>query len=176
MLNDLQVIGPQVSLPRRVAASVTRFEVGEPLYSEATMTGGVALTNVYVLAASDFVENGINYFGGIAIKRAKPSTTGTLVAQTVNTANPIPYSGRLRGKAEVSGSIDTAAELLALIGDVTRIDYNSTGAPDGTQLYTIKDVAAQDTDLLQIVEGDISNGTLDLLVDQLAYRIANTYA
>ncbi len=175
MLNDLQVIGPTVTLPRRVAASATRFEVGEPLYSTATLATGAASANTYVLAAVDFVTNGTNYFGGIAIKSALPQETGTLVAQLVNTANPIPYAGRIRGKAETVGNIDTDAELLAIIGDVTRVSYSATGAVDGGELYTIKDTAAAATDLFQIVEGNIANGTLDLLVDPLAYRIDNDY-
>lgn len=176
MINDLKVIGPQATLPRRVAASATRFEVGEPLISDATLGTGTATSNVYVLAAADFVNAGTNYFGGIAIKRALPLKTGTLIAQTVMTTNPIAYAGRLRGQAEVSGSIDTAAELLALIGNVTRVDYNVSGAPDGTQLYTIKDVEAADADLFQVLEGNISLGSLDVLVDHHAYRIDNDYS
>ncbi len=175
MKNDLQVIGPQATLPRRVAASATRFEVGEPLYSTATLVTGTATANTYVLAVVDFVTSGTNYFGGIAIKRALPLGSGTLVAQTVMTTNPIPYAGRMRGIAEVSGSIDTVAELLALIGNVTRVGYNASGGTDGGELYTIKDVESADTDLLQIVEGNISRGTLDVLVDPHAYRIANDY-
>lgn len=175
MKNDLQVIGPQATLPRRVAASATRFEVGEPLYSIATLTTGTASVNTYVLAVVDFVTSGTNYFGGIAIKRALPLNSGTLIAQTVMTTNPIPYAGRMRGIAEVSGSIDTAAELLALIGNVTRVKYDATGAPDSTQLYTIKDVESSNTDLLQIVEGNIARGTLDVLIDPHAYRINNAY-
>jgi len=172
---DLQVRGPQVSLPRRVAASATRFEIGEPLYSAATLSSGVASANTYVLAAADFVTNGTNYFGGIAIKRCLPLTTGTLIAQTVVTTNPIPYAGRIQVKVETSGNVDTDAETLALIGDVTRIDYDATGAADGGELYTVKDTAGQDTDLFQILEGDAAAGTLDLLVDPLAYRIDNDY-
>ena len=175
MLRDLQVIGPQVTLPRRVAASATRFEVGEPLYSTATLSSGVASANTYVLAAADFVTNGTNYFGGIAMKEALPLETGTLVAQTAMTANPIAYAGRIRGKAETAASIDTAAELLGVIGDVTRVDYDATGAVDGGESYTIKDTASVDTDLFQIVEGSVAHGTLDILVDQLAYRIDNDY-
>lgn len=176
MKGDLQVIGPQASLPRRVAASATRIEVGEPLYSAATLSSGVASSNTYVLAAADFVINGTNYFGGVSIKRSLPLGTGTLVAQTMMTANPIAYAGRLRGKGETAASVDTDAEILALIGDVTRVDYNSTGGTDGGELYTVKETAAQDTDLFQIVEGDAATGTLDLLVDHHAYRIDNDYS
>lgn len=176
MKGDLEVKGPQAHLPRRIAASATRYEVGEPLYSTATLSSGVASSNTYVLAAGDFVQNGTNYFGGIAMKRCLPLATGTVVAHTTMTANPIPYAGRIRGKAETTASIDTASELLGVIGDVTRIDYSATGASDSGELYTVKETAGQDTDLFQIVEGDIALGILDLLVDQAAYRIDNDYS
>jgi len=175
MKGDLQVIGPQATLPLRVAASATRYEVGEPLYSAATLSSGVASANTFVLAAADFVINGTNWFGGVAIKRCLPLTTGTVVAHTTMAARPVPYCGRLRGKGETAASVDTDAEILAVIGDVTRVDYNSSGGADGGELYTVKETAAQDTDLLTIVEGNAAKGTLDLLVDPLAYRIDNDY-
>ena len=91
------------------------------------------------------------------------------------TVNPVPYAGRIRGKAETAANVDTDAEILALIGDVTRLGYSATGGVGSTQLYTIKDTAEQDTDLFQIVEGNYAQGTLDVLVDPLAYRIDNDY-
>lgn len=176
MKGDLEVKGPQFALPRRIAASATRFEVGEPLYSAATLGSGVASSNTFVLAAADFVQNGTNWFGGIVLKRAEPLETGTITAQTAMTMNPIPYAGRIRGKAETVASIDTAAELLGVLFDVTRIDYSANGASDGGELYTIKETGAQDTDLLQIVDGDNATGVLELWVDPLAYRIDNDYS
>jgi hypothetical protein len=109
------------------------------------------------------------------MKEALPVETGTLVAQTAMTANPIPYAGRIRGKVETAANIDTAAELLGVIGDITRVDYDATGAVDSGESYTIKAVASVDTDLFQILEGNVAHGTLDILVDPLAYRIDNDY-
>jgi len=50
---DLQVIGFAQQIPRRIAASTTRFYAGEPLHSTATSTSGAASANVYVPAAAD---------------------------------------------------------------------------------------------------------------------------
>jgi hypothetical protein len=171
MLGDLSVIGDSFTRPRYVAASATRFEVGEPLYSTATMSSGVASSNTWVLAAADFPVLGTHTFGGVAIEEALPKKTGTLVAQKVNCACPIPHSGLIRGKAESAAAIDTDAELLAIINDAILIDYNSTGGTDGGELYTIKTVASADTSGFAIINGNVYNGTLDVEVYATVYRI-----
>lgn len=173
MRGDLTVIGMQGSYPVRVAASATRFEVGEPIISTATLSSGAASANTFALAAADCVVLGTNFLGGIALKAARPFQTGTLVAQTVNVSRPIPHIGRIEGKAETSGNVDTAAELLAIIQDATLIDYDATGGTDGGELYTIKDTASADTSAFQIVEGNTAKGTLQVVVDARAYRIDN---
>ncbi len=49
---DLSVIGPQATIPRRIAASATRFEYGEPIIQDsATITSGTSSANVFTLAA-----------------------------------------------------------------------------------------------------------------------------
>lgn len=172
MRGDLSVHGPQFTRERRVAASATRFEAGEPLYSTATMSSGAASANTWVLAAADFCVLGSQTtFGGVCLNGALPYKTGTLVAQTVITAGPIPHAGIMRGKAEVAASVDTAAELLAIINDATLVDYNSTGGSDGGELYTIKETASADTSAFVIVAGNTSRGTLDVEVYATAYRI-----
>lgn len=169
MRADLEVVGFTQTLPRRISASATRFYAGEPLHSTATSSSGAASANDYVVAAADTPVIGTHRFGGIAIANSLP-VTGTIVAQTVNAACPIPWLGRIRGKGEVAASIDTAAELLGLIGDYTLIDYNSTGGVGSTPLYTIKVLASADTSGLEIVEGNIFKGTLDVTVDGRSYR------
>lgn len=170
MRADLQVVGPQGTHNVRVAAASTRFETGEPLHSVATQASGAASANVYVLAAADTPVIGTHRLGGIANKGARPHLTGALVAQEVPLARPIPQIGLIRGRAETSGNIDTAAELLAIIQDYTLIDYNATGASDGGELYTIKDAASADTSGLEIVNGNTAKGLLDVIVDNRAYR------
>jgi len=170
MRGDLSVIGLQFTRPRKVAASATRFEAGEPLYSTATMSSGVASSNTWVLAAADFPVLGTHTFGGVALKGALPYKTGTLVAQTATCACPAPMAGIIRGKAKTAASYDTAAEILAVLNDAVLIDYNSTGAPDGGELYTV-DVAAADTSGFAIVDGNPAKSTLDVEVYATVYRI-----
>lgn len=172
MRGDLQVItNAQVSRPVRIAASATRFEAGEPLHSVATSSSGAANVNTYVLAAADTPVIGTHRFGGVAQEGAEPkNSTGTIVAHTTHVAQPVPNIGRIRGSAETAASVDTAAELLALIGDYTLINYDATGATDGGELYTIKEAASADSSGLEIVEGNTSKGLLEVVVDARAYR------
>lgn len=170
MRADLSVIGFAQTLPRRVAASATRYEVGEPLHCVGTLSSGATTVNTYVLAAADTPVVGTHRFGGVAISHCQPFSTGTVVAHTAMGSCPVPNVGRIRGKGETAANVDTDAEILLIIGDVTLIDYSSTGASDGGELYTIKDTASADTSGLEIVEGNAAKGTLDVVVDARAYR------
>lgn len=170
MRADLSVIGFAHTLPVRIAASATRYEVGEPAHSLAALTNGVADVNTYVLAAADTPVIGTHKFGGIFISACKPVPSGTVVAHTGMTSRPIPNVGRIRGKGETAASIDTESEILGLIQDLTLIDYNATGGTDGGELYTIKVAASADTHGLEIVDGNVAKGTLDVVVDPRAYR------
>jgi len=177
MIADLSVIGPQATIPRRIAASSTRFYYGEPLIqAAASFTSGAASANVFTVAATDIGVIGTDNFGGIAIKESLPLTTGTLVAQTTQAACPVGYLGRIRGVAETVGNIDTEAELLAIIQDAVLIDYDATGSTISGPSYTIKDTAAADTSAFQIVAGNVTKGTLDVIMDPRFYRIGNTIA
>ena len=170
MRADLSVIGPAFRIPVRVAASATRFEVGEPAHSLAALTSGVADVNTYVLAAADTPVIGTHKFGGIFVSPCEPQPSGTVIAQYAVTSRPIANAGRIRGKAEVAGSVDTLSELVGLLQDVSLIDYSATGASDGGELYTIKVAAAADTHGLEIVGGDFVKGLLECIVDPRAYR------
>ena len=173
-LGDISVVGPQFSMERRIAASATRYEVGEPLYLDgATYTTGTASSNVFELVDADAIVLGTDTFGGVAMSRARPLETGTLVAHTANSTNPTPGTGMLRAKAETAASVDTDAELLLIINDATLIDYNATGAADGGELYTIKEVGAADTSAFTIRAGNPAKSTLDVTIDVRGYRLAN---
>lgn len=172
MRADLSVVGLQFTRPRRVAASATRFEAGEPIHSTATMNGsGVASSNTWVLAAADTVVLGTHTLGGVALKGALPFKTGTLTAQTALCACPIPHAGLIRGKAETAGSVDTDAELLLILNDATLIDYNATGGTDGGELYTIKEAVSADTSGFAIINGNPAKSTLDVEAYATVYRI-----
>ena len=176
MVGDLAVIGPALSLPRRIPASATRFYAGEPLYTDATLAAGVSTAgsavgaNTWEVAEVDILTIGTHKFGGIAIERAKG--VGTLVAHTVIASNPIANLSRIRGKGETAADWDTASELLGFIQDVTHIDYASTGGPNSKPKYTIKTAAGTpaDTAGFEIIDGNVALGTVDISVDFRAYR------
>lgn len=170
MRGDLSVQGLQSSFPVAVAASSTRFEVGEPLHNTGSYSSGANSTNVFVLAAADTPVVGTHNFGGVASEPALPFGTGTLVDQFTVLNRPVPNVGLIRGKAESAAAIDTAAELSAILMDAVLIDYNATGATDGGELYTIKNSASADTSGLTIVNGNTSTGTLDVTLDPRACR------
>ena len=170
MKADLRVIGPAANFKRYLASGGTGIQAGEPLHSLATLSSGAASVNQYVLAAADTPVVGTHKFGGIAIKNSLNVAAGTTRAQFLNTANPVPSIGRIRGKAETAANVDTLAELVAILQDTVLIDYNATGAVDGGELYTIKDTASADTSGLEIADGNIALQTLDVSVVSVAYR------
>ena len=176
MVGDLAVIGPAPVLPRRIAASVTRFYAGEPLYTDATLASGVSTAgsavgaNTWEVAEVDILTIGTHKFGGIAVEGAKG--VGVLTAHTVMSANPVSHLSRIRGKGETYADWDTASELLGFIQDVTHIDYAATGGPNNKPKYTIKTAAETpaDTAGFEIVDGNVALGTVDVVVDFRAYR------
>lgn len=109
-------------------------------------------------------------FGGVAISRALPLSTGTIVAHTAQAACPVASLARIRGKGETAANWDTDTELLGFIQDVTLIDYNATGAADGGELYTIKTTGGADTNGLEIVAGIPALQLVEVVVDPRAYR------
>src|SRR3990167_3161381 len=168
---DLRVIGPCAAWGRYLVAGGTAIQAGEPLHSLAALTTGTADVNTYVLAAADTPVIGTHKFGGIALEPSENVAAGTVKEQFLNAANPVPYVGRIRGKAEVFASADTLTELALIIQDVTLIDYNATGAADGGQLYTIKEAdSGADTSGLEIVGGIPALGLIDVTVCAQAYR------
>lgn len=174
MKGDLTVSGPSSSMNHRIAASATRFDVGEPLYYDAvTLSSGAASANTAELMDADGIVLATDTFAGVALKGARPFVTGTVVAHETLTACPIGAAGLIEGKAETAANIDTAAELIAITGDVVLIDYDATGASDGGPLYTIQDTATADTSAFTIRGGNTSLGTLKVSVDVRAYRMDN---
>lgn len=174
MKADLSVVGFTQEIPRRIAAAATRFYAGEPLHGLGALTAGVINTNTFVVAAAATPVIGTHRFGGVAIKNALPDGSAAVIAHTTMASCPIGDLGRIRGKGKTLANIDTDAELLGIIGDVTLIDYAATGSPSNGPLYTINDTASANTSGLEIVEGNIYRGTLDVVVDPRAYR--NTIA
>ena len=173
MKADLKVIGPAANWPRYLVAGGTSIQTGEPVHSVATSSGGVATANTAVLAAADTPIIGTHRFMGVANENSENDTAATPLVkeQFLNCSIPVPNVGRLRGKAETVASVDTLTELALLIQDFVLIDYNATGASDGGQLYTIKELASADTSGLELVGGNTALQTLDAVVDARAYRL-----
>ena len=171
MRNDLKIIGNCGTMVRNIAASATRYEIGEPIIVETwSLTNGAANTNTFTLAATDVGVIDADIFGGVAMSRCRPLGTGTVVAHKMLCATPIGVNEKIRAKAETVASINTAAKLLALVGDAMLINYDSTGGTDGGELYTIEVVAAANTSAFQLIDGDIVRGTLDVWCAKDFYR------
>jgi len=170
MKADLSVVGPAASFPRFITSGGTAIKAGEPLHGLGALTNGVINTNTFVLAAADTPVIGTHRFGGIAMKDSENAAAGTTLTQYLNAGCPVPYVGRIRGRAETVASVDTESELNGLIGDVVLIDYNSTGGADGGELYTIKEVGSADTSGLEIVGGNPATSQLEVTVCAQAYR------
>lgn len=170
MKADLKVVGPCAIFPHYVVAGGTKIRVGEPTHNLGTFSSGASSVNTCVLAAADTPVIGTHRFTGVANEDALLVAAGTVLEQTLNMALPVPYVGRIRGKAETAANVDTLTELALIWDDAVLIDYNSTGASDSGPLYTIKDVASADTSGLQIVGGNIALQTLDVAVAAQAYR------
>lgn len=170
MTGDLKVVGPKAIFPHYVVAGGTKIRVGEPTHNLGTLSSGASSVNTCVLAAADTPVIGTHRFTGIANENALLAANSTTLEQLLNMALPVPYVGRIRGRAETVASVDTLTEAALLIGDVVLIDYAATGASDGGPLYTIKNSASADTSGLEIVSIDIATQLIDVVVDARAYR------
>ena len=93
----------------------------------------------------------------------KVDSAGTVVAHKLRVVVPIPSVTRIRGKAKTAANIDTDAELLLILWDY--VDFDLT-----TAVYTIDDTAAADASALTVVDGNITKGTLDVVVSAIGMR------
>jgi hypothetical protein len=171
MKHDLQVIGLSCGVrPFRIAASATRFYAGEPIHTNATYSSGAITSNTWVVAAVDTPIVGTYMLGGIASRDAQVNSAGTVIAQKAEVIVPIPWLTRIRGEAQTPASIDTDAELLLVLYDVTLLSYSATGSSLSGPLYNIIQTATADSSGLTIIDGDIVKGTIDVIVDPRALR------
>jgi len=161
---DISMIGVSGGArPYRVAASATRGYAGDPINNLGVRTSGASSVNTVVVLTDGKPIVGTDQFIGIASENMKVNSAGTVVAHTLSVGVPIPQCTRIRGKAETPASIDTDAELLLILFDATSFGLSGT-------TYTISETAASDTEGLMIVEGNITKGTLDVVVDARVMR------
>lgn len=162
--NNLAVIGVSGGARKyRVAASATRFYAGEPMNSLSALTSGAANVNTIVVITDNKPVIGTDNFVGISSKDAVVNSSGTVTAQTTDVIVPIPYITKIRGKAKTATNLNTDTLLLGLLWDAVVFDLT-------TAVYTIDETAQANTGGLQIVDGDIVKGTLDVIVDARAMR------
>lgn len=162
---DLEVKGITAGVNRyRVAASATRSYAGEPVMTTPTYSGGTTNSNTVIRVSDNKPTIGTDDFVGVLVKDFEVSSAAVVTAHYTKVACPIPYATRIRGKAETKANIDTQTELTGVLFDLTRFD-NST-----TTSYKIQAGGEADAGGLQIVDGSITRGTLDVVVDARAMR------
>src|SRR3990167_2689451 len=166
---DLRAVGITAGVTRhRVAASATRTYAGKPLKSTLPYTTGVATAagNTVAQCADNEPIIGTDEFRGICSQDFTTTsiTDTTIIAHYTEAISFIPYATKVRGQAETKANIDTQTELTGVLGDLTR--FHRSSAP----VYRIQAGGEADTGGLQIVDGNISRGTLDCFVDARVMR------
>lgn len=157
---DMRVVGPSFNKVYDTDANSTDILVGEPVNLYGTYTSGAASAN-YALALTDGKPViGTDNFGGIAAENSDHTAS---VDGTVRVTKVFPFLSEIWGKAKSAAAIDTAAELLAIKGDVVLFDLTSS-------TYTIDQAAAADTSGLRIEDGNTAKGELGVTVDVRALR------
>ena len=117
---DIVVIGSAANQRHRVAASATRFYVGEPLNGVITYSSGVAATNTLSQAvdATPVISTATTCFVGIAAEDAPVGTDTTVDADWIMVTEPIANFTRMRAKGKTVGNFDTLTEFIGLLWDL----------------------------------------------------------
>jgi hypothetical protein len=120
-------------------------------------------TNYVIALASGDPEIGTDEFAGIVQSQSTETASADGV---VNVYSMLPGLTQLRGKATTAGNVDTAAKLLGLINDWICIDVTGAGTNGPTGVFTFDEDEGTDPNVhaFKVVDGDISAGTLDVLV------------
>ena len=161
---DIKVVGVTAGVNRyRVAASATRGYAGEPVMTTPTYTTGTTNSNTVIVVTDNKPTIGTDDFIGILAQDMSVNSSGTVLASYTRVSCPIPYCTRIRGKAETKANIDTQTELTGVLFDLTRFHLASSA-------YRIQAGGEADTGGLQIVDGSITRGTLDCVVDARVMR------
>ena len=136
------------------------FVVGEPV-----KLGGTGTNFVILLVSTDPVVNVNTEFVGIV---GGADTSTNTADGFVEVTTILPMQTVIRGKAQDASNISTAAELLAL-----RYDWVAFERAGGSETaITINENSDAVTNGLQIIDGDIVKGTLDIIVSGKATSAA----
>jgi len=155
------------------------------LYAEDRTTSGLPATmlpgepvkvassgaNYVTLISTGDPEVGTDEFVGIV---RKESTETASADGRVEVTTIVPGKTVLRGKATTSSNINTAAKLYGVMHDWVCFDAAWTSSARGS--FTIDEDEGSDPDVhgLNIIDGDIIKGTLDVLVHTMA-QMAGPY-
>lgn len=168
MVNDIKVLsghGPVVTHEvddRTTSSVVAALEPGEPIKKSG---------NFVIPVATGDPEVGTDEFVGIVRKQSTETSTEDGKVEAVGF---IPGLTILRGKATTPANMDTAAELLGLIGDWVAFDVAASAGTNG--IFTIDEDEGDDPNVhgLKILRGNTVKGTLDVLVHSMATMAGTT--
>lgn len=170
-VNDIKVLkhgGPireYRTEDRSVSGLSATIKPGEPV-----KVGGTGNNFVTLLADGDPAA-GTDEFVGIAFEESDEGDTAAGTSHgNVRVCTIIPVETVLRGDANTSTNMDTAAELNGIIGDWVTFNYDSTN-------FTINEDETSDPNVhgLKIIDGDINDGTLDVIVSGQATEAAPSW-
>lgn len=159
-LGNVSVVGVSGSARVRVAASATRGYAGEPVNVAPSYTSGVSSVNTVVVAGDNTPVIGTDQFVGVLTQSMAVNSAGTVVAQRINCAIPIPIVTKVRAAAKTATTVDTDTEGIGLLWDIYTWDLT-------TSVYTF-DAAVADTGGFQVRDYNYVRSTLDCFVDPRA--------
>lgn len=160
--NDLQIVampGPTYTFLRDDRDTSSESSTVEP--GEAVKVGGAGRNFAILILTGDptiGLASGVELIGIVS----KESTEVAAVDGEVECQTLIGNASVIKGKATTVGSINTAAELLAIRNDHITFDVTTT-------VQTIDETEGDDPNVhgLFVLGGDIALGTLDVIVNPL---------
>lgn len=166
MLGDVKFIsgaGPAIVHKvddRTTSSVVTTLQPGEPVKKS---------TNFAIPVATGDPEVGTDEMLGIVRKESTETSTAD---GEVEVLSFIPGLSVIRAAATTPANMDTAAELLGIIGDHVAFDVTASSGTNG--VFTIDENEGDDPNVhgLKILRGNTVKGTLDCLVHALATMAA----
>lgn len=129
-----------------------------------TYSSGAASVNTVTPVTDTKPRVATDSFCGVSDKDAEINSSATVIAHTTFFAAIIPGITRIRGRAKTAtGIVDTDANLILVLNDF--VDFDLTAG-----VYTIDGTAVSNASALQIVDGNVAKGTLDVIVDGRSLR------
>ena len=143
---------------RTSSSQTTNLLPGEPVKKSGNF--------VIALATGD-PEVATDEFVGIVRKKSTETST---VDGEVEVLCTIPGLTVIRGKATTVANLDTAAELLGLIGDWISIDLTGSGTNGSGVVFTFDEDESDDPNVhgFKIIRGNTTKGTLDCIAHSMA--------